>query len=1092
MYGSFIIPLFRYPVSLAPKNRLGVIQRCAHARTQLHFRTHQTVRIQPLCAQPTDNLSASFGFHRDVDRATNIDDNLQSLSNTAFASPEPLPLSFVHKSSAEAEPEKIWKVTDPGEEVLYLIDAFGLLFRSYYALTKSPMSSHGFFDTRTVYGFTMVLLSFLRKYAKGNPVAIVFEGKKERGQSDFRTALYPEYKEGRGPTPTGVVESLPWVKRVCRALGLAVIEVDVFEADDTIGTLVRQARRARIKSVIVSMDKDFRQLLEEDTVEILRPSQGGSFELVTESQFRGDFLNLHPQQYIDVLTLIGDTADGLKGVPSIGAKTAPRLIAKYESIENLLRVVRDYSEDNVGGVGREEQHSTRKQKGSAATTLPLLSKKMLISLRDHGEHAMLVKRLITIRENVPLGDVDWLDLQRKPVDIDEVHELVQELEFKTLLKRLLSSADDVPRDKSSCFPNPMSNSNGSVSADSECAPKDTLPGPSESFRQEDREKCLAVSEKNAYFVDPSEADVMRFFADVRNVVAILPIISKDSNKVELVGVSLCSSPGNSIYLKLPLESPLPTTLESLLQNPKVEKRGWFLKDLCRHFMIRYDVEIMGNLFDNRIASELLHAGERMTDSRLASVYLGEGALDSWISGREHRISPNYSAGQSLPLCDIALRLSEKLYDALTKENLFDLAGTVEFPLIPVLSDMECTGVPIDSSGLKRLQDRVTSKVKGVEGKLQEIVSRNTASEVPFRPSSRDDVEKLLFETWNINVNAKKTATGRRSVNSQVLTAVAKDSRVKEDYRRFASLMLEHREVSKILSTYTKSLLKAVHSDGRIRTTFVQETASTGRLSTMNPNLQSIPVRSELGREVRSMVRARENFSILCADYSQIELRIIASLSGDETMQAAFAEGADIHRSVAAKIFKISKIDDVTEDQRRKAKEVSYGIPYGISSYGLGQGLGISTRDAADLISEFYEQFSGVKLFTEDLVERATTNGYANSLLGRRQSLPLLRHGGPQERRAASRLAVNMPIQGTQADMIKLAMIRIRERLRTAKSQSRLIMQIHDELVLEVADSERESVLTLVEEEMVSAVPLSGVDVVVNCGFGKSWLNAAHT
>lgn len=403
--------------------------------------------------------------------------------------------------------------------------------------------------------------------------------------------------------------------------------------------------------------------------------------------------------------------------------------------------------------------------------------------------------------------------------------------------------------------------------------------------------------------------------------------------------------------------------------------------------------------------------------------------------------------------------------------------------------MEIVGVPCKEMDLVVFENDVKERLISVETELRQMISPDDDPEGMFRPTSRDDVARLLFETWKLPVKVKKSASGKYPANKKVLSLVAEDQRLPNETREFAKLMIQHREVSKILNTYTRSLINAIHPDGRIRTTFVQDASYSGRLSTSRPNMQSIPSRSPLGRKVRSTVVAADGFSILCADYSQIELRIIAALSGDVGLRAAFADGVDVHTRVAAAIFGV-KAAAVTKEQRSRAKAVSYGIPYGISAHGLGQSLGIAQRDARALIDGFHAQFPAVKRFTEELVERARTDGFAQTMFGRRLPLPLLLHGGPQERRAAGRVAVNMPIQGTQADMIKLAMARIAARLRAAGARSRLILQVHDELVLEVWDGEREAVQALVEEEMENALPLPGVAVVVDVGLGESWLSAA--
>lgn len=1005
----------------------------------------------------------------------------------------------------ERVPQVDWVVTGPQDQELFLVDAFGLLYRSYYALANSTLSSKGMFDTRAVYGFTMVLLSFLEKHAKGNPVAIVFEGTRAEGQLDFRTAEYPEYKEGRSATPAGVIEAIPWVKRVARVLGLCIVQADVYEADDVIGTLARTAKRAGVRSVIVSADKDFRQLLDRDWVSILRPGLRSktAFESVTEGSFRDEFCDVPPSRYIDILALIGDTADGLKGVPGIGAKTAPSLIAKYGTIEALLsaahatsleeqRLDREWDERQqaiesaAAAAGKKAKKRPKRPKQSGSNGRGI-SRRHAQSLLDNETQAMLMKKLITILDSVPLPNLSWSNVERKPVVESEVRELVKVLEFDSIADRMLHSADNVPEAR---------NQNGGVvpkdrnfpeRLTTACEEKPTMdaPGALEKSSFDLGDFSYVFEASNDYITDACR--------DVPSAVGLIPVCSKKRHLSEaMLGFALCVEPGKALYVDCESRETLPEALVLILESSVVEKRGWFVKDACKLFLSKYGIRLGGRLFDNRIASELLHSGQRLTDSNLASIYLGNGALDKWIvDGRSKRIGMPENANAAVPFCDIAFRMSTKLQVSIEENGLSQVAELIEFPLIPVLAEMELVGVPCSSVNLSSFDRRVREKLSIIEKQVHEAIPESDDPERHFRPTSRNDVAKLLFDTWKLPVKVKRTSSGKQPVNKRVLTVISQDRIIPEEKRKFASLMLEHREISKIANTYTRSLLSAVDNDGRIRATFVQEASATGRLSTSNPNLQSIPVRSQLGREVRGTVVAKDGFSIFCADYSQIELRIIASLSGDVSLQSAFADGVDVHSLVACKIFNVNDLALVTKDQRAKAKEVNYGIPYGISALGLGQQLGISARDAKGLIIEFHKAFPNVKKFTEDLVALAREEGYAKTMLGRKLPLPLLLHGGPQERRAAGRVAVNMPIQGTQADMIKLAMVRISDRLRAARAKSRMILQVHDELLLEVADDECEAVTALVQEEMSSALPLQGVDVVVNCGIGPTWLAAAH-
>lgn len=980
-----------------------------------------------------------------------------------------------------------WKIPDASDDTLFIIDAFALLYRAYYALSKTTMSSREMFDTRAVYGFTMVMTKFLEAHAKGNPVAVVFEGKRLKGEKDFRTALYPSYKGERGVTPTGIVEAIPWVKAVCRAMGLTLLEIDRFEADDTIATLVRKVRNAGAKCVVVSNDKDFRQLLEQDYVSILRLGSRNSYEYVSEESFRKEFADLHPRQYVDVLTLIGDVSDGLKGVPGIGARTAPRLIAQYGSLESLLDAVREYFR-----ILHDSHETSSSSKRGALDELPLITARVAKSLRESEQHALLVKRLVTVKEDLPLVNLSWEAFRRKPVDKGETMKLMKQLEFSnsSLIKRVLSSADNVafmrgeqPATETAIDATRKNLGNVRIQVVSEDVMASAASEGKSASSGHIRGSC-----KVELITSPTNDQIDAFVRDTSNKIGISPVFSRSGKESRLRGIVLCSNPVRAIVVHVTQGERLHEALTALLRDRHVEKRGWFLKELYKGLLDSCGLKIAGRLFDIRIAAELLHAGEKMTDSKLASLYMEEGILDSLVSDGHHRIGAPSSAEEASLLCHIALRFSDKLRRGLHSAHLTTVIDSVELPLIPVLAEMELAGVPIDVKSLSEYEKFVRCRVESIEGEIGRVVAPYVDSDVKFRPTSRDDVASLLFDTWKTETKVSKTKRGKYSVSKKVLTALAIDHRLEDDKRNFARLMLEHREATKILNTYTASLISAVRPDGRIRCTFMQEAASTGRLSTSNPNLQSLPIRSTLGRRIRGMVKAAEGFSILCADYSQIEMRIIASLCEDVALRAVLSSGDDIHAYVAAKVFSVSR-SEVTDEQRRKAKEVNYGISYGISAYGLGQQLAVSTRDAHDLMSQFHEEFPLIAQLSKDLITEARKNGYAQTLLGRRLNLPLLAHGGPQERKAAERIAVNMPIQGTQADMMKLAMIRIGNRLEDGRASSRLIMQLHDELILEVENSEVTDVVSLVREEMVTALPLNGVDVVVNTGFGASWLHA---
>lgn len=1033
----------------------------------------------------------------------------------------------------------------PSEEI-YLIDALGLVYRSYHALSQTALSSRVVLDTRAIYGFTLVLLSLLNDHIHGNTVVVVFEGKKDLGELDFRTELFPAYKATRPSAPSGVKEAIPWVKKIVRALGLSVLEVDRFEADDVIGTLARKAQQAGAKSVIISADKDFRQLLESDSIQILRPlskaRSGQAYECVTEKSFRAEFADLHPARYVDVLALIGDKSDNIPGVPGIGAKTAPSIIAKYGDLNSLLKIISDPS----------------------VNTLPGLSSRQIRLLRENAEQARLSMSLVLINEKVAIENFSWELVRRKPVDKDSVVSLVNELDFDRshILHRMLSVDNTLaPADKhelesdlfltdfrtsetplheeSQSFPSlaeskilakavPM---NCRHSEDAFCKHIDSLTSFSHVSSSLSRNTELAskpveylntISENTAEKIRlgerQSDLQVLRgeeadrklqqiskeiLFTDTRAVgLAVVPLqgscesclgiaLSFDDDIVLYLDTSSCPQRyGKSFW----------PDLEHILVNPGVEKRGWHLKEILKSFEKHMNIRMQGRLFDLHLAGNLLHGGWNLNELAIIKRYYQsfDTVHQAGRSQLHNRLAVPDDAEAAAFSASMSMKLGHTLNCELQKNDLSDIAYKIEFPLIPVLAHMEFIGVPCDSAQLESIRHVVKTDISEIERSITTIVNeensgrfqQNSGQTFVFRPSSRNDVSNLLFSHWKMPMKGK-TKTGKPTADKRTFQEMTADGALSERQREFARFMLEHRELSKLLSTYTRSLCQAVTPKGRIHAKFAQDASLSGRLSTSNPNLQSIPARSKFGRQIRDCIRARPGFVILCADYSQIELRILAALSGDEAMLSAFREEVDVHVLVAMQLFGVKSVHDVTKEQRNLAKAVSYGIPYGVSAFGLAKQLGIKTSEASTFIRNFFAIYPGIEQLTKDLIGFARTNGYARTLFGRRQHLPLLLHGAASERRAAERVAVNMPIQGTQADMIKLAMIRVYSCLKEMRSRSEMILQVHDELVFEVAESERKIVQAMICREMCAALPLpNNVEVVVKCGFGSSWQTAA--
>lgn len=955
---------------------------------------------------------------------------------------------------------------------IFVVDGFGLLFRSYYALVSTTMTSVNLFDTRAVYGFANVLLSLLSKHVNGEPVVVVFEGERKPGEVDHRRASYPEYKSGRKQTPPGIIAAIPWIRKLIQALGLSILEHPLFEADDVIGTFVRRAKAENIRTVIVSIDKDFLQLLESDLVTILKPgSSSKSFEYVTEESFREKFLDLHPSKYIDILTLIGDNADSIKGVPGIGPTTAPKLIRQFGSVEKLLDAAKHWDSVVPANMQPDELKEYKQMR-------KILTPSRAKNLRLYEQRTLLMKSMVTIRDNVNLPNDHWNNFLRRKVRCSEVDLICDRLEFNSrpLRSRMYRSADTVPE-------------NFLIDATTE----DFLGGEEEFDSvplinaEELATDASLISNRSPvpleYEVIDDEEDIARVLKDVTKNVGYSGLFSGELDGVPVLdAIAVSIEPGLLIFIDCSNRHALPPSVIKVLTDESIEKVGWNMKDNMKALLARYNVYMKGRLFDVRIAADLIHGGQYSTDSSLIKKYLGSEAVLRMNADHLKRISVPSSKTDCLTISEFGFRLAKDLRDDMKAKEIENIADHVEFPLIPVLAEMEMHGVPLNRKDLKSFENEVKKRLEVIENELSLLIPSEFVG--TFRPTSTEDVSKVLYEIWKLKPPAKATPSGKLPTNKGVLTSFSNNENLMINQREFVSLLIKYRETRTILSSYARALLRSIHSDDRVRTTFVQDCTRSGRLSTSHPNLQSIPVKSSLGRKVRSTIRSKAGFGILCADYSQIELRILAALSNDRDLKEAFRNNEDIHTKFAAKFFNTDQVSGV---ERSAAKQVIYGILYGMSAKSLAQELSITSSESRKLIASFRLQFPVVHQFTQNLIAKARELGYAETIAGRRLFLPALLHGSPQERRGAERVAINMPVQGTQADMIKIAMIHISERLREEQAESKLILQLHDELIFEVAESERTHVEEIVTEEMSSALPLpGGVEVAVNVSYGDSW------
>lgn len=916
---------------------------------------------------------------------------------------------------------------------LYIIDAMALAYRAHFIFISRPLINSKGHNTSAAFGFTNGLIKLIEDHGMANMV-VVFDA--IGGEGTFRDQLYDEYKANRSPMPEELRDSLPYIKEIVRAFDVPVIEMPGVEADDVIGTLARQAEEDGAEVVIVSPDKDFQQLLS-PRISINRPAhRGEEFDPITVESFREKF-GLEPIQFIDVLALMGDASDNVPGVPGIGEKTAVKLLQEYGSVEALL----EHADEISGKRARE-------------------------GLQEHRESALLSKQLVTIKTDCSV-ELDWTAFRRGPFDQDRLVELFGELEFRSLLDRVRK--DDVFR-------------RGSNGSDEEPVSHD----PSLSFDFGPYEEVAGLDEEAVdYRIVRSRAELAAFAEQLaaRDAFAFdTETTSTDPLWASLVGMSFAWQAGQAWYVPTPL--PDGTATEAVLEIVGPLLQGNIIGQNLKYDLLvmeRHGVRIEGDFFDTMVAHYLVAPEEQHSLDQIARKYLSyrmipiTDLLGTGKNQRSMRDVPVDEVGRySCEDADVSLRVAERLREELVANGLLQIAEEIEFPLIRVLADMELAGIRIDAGMLAEISENLDAQLKNVEREIYEHAGET------FNIGSTKQLGEILFERLGLRV-VSKTSTGLPSTRENVLEELATE-------HPLPGLILDWRKISKLKSTYVDSLGELVHPEtGRVHTSFNQTVTATGRLSSSNPNLQNIPVRTEMGREIRRAFVPAPGHKLVAADYVQIELRILASMSGDEALRQAFREGQDVHTAAAARVFGVPP-EAVTRDQRRKAKEVNYGIPYGVSAWGLAQRLRSSVQEAQQIIDQYQRSYPAVTTFLAETVEKARHQGYVETLLGRRRYVPNINSRNRTQRSFEERVAVNMPIQGTQADMIKIAMVRLHRRLREDGFATRMLLQVHDELVLEAPEDEVERVRAAVEEAMVDALPLD-VPVEVDLDVGDNWLDA---
>lgn len=918
------------------------------------------------------------------------------------------------------------------DKKLFLLDAYALIFRAYYAFINRPIRNSKGLNTSAIFGFVSTLDEIIRK-EQPTHIAVGFDPP----SPTFRHQMYEAYKANREATPPDIKLSVPYIKKILEAYQIPILEFDGYEADDTIGTLAKKASKEGYTVYMMTPDKDYAQLVE-DGIFMYKPRRSGNEgEIWGVEKVKENFGVNDPLQVIDILALAGDASDNIPGAPGVGEKTAQKLIAIYESVEKLL------------------EHTAE------------LKGKQKENIESNIDQILLSKKLVTIDTNVPINiHVDEFKL--KPIIKTKLGELFNELEFRTLSQRILGAENSTKTNTQGTLFEVVSNESDTTN----------------------------VSNYNAFQSENVNYQLVKSESDWENLLTAVKKCSQicfdtettglDVLNDEIVGLSISLKEKEAWYIPF-IDDFLRTTaelarLKELFEDRSILKIGHNIKfDI--QILRKYDIKVCGSYFDTMIAHYLLHPESRhkldnLTENLLnyrmihIEELIGQKGKDQ-ITMRQVPVEKvkDYACEDA----DFSIRLYNYLKPRLGENNLTQLADSIEFPLIDTLIEMELAGFNIDIDSLKEFEDQLNKDIIRIE---KEIYSQ--AGE-EFNIASPKQLGIILFEKLKISSNTRMTKTKQYSTSEEVLQRLRTTHPI-------IDLILEYRSVTKLQSTYVTTLPKLVDvNTKRIHSSFSQTITATGRLSSMNPNLQNIPIREERGREIRkSFIPAGKDFLLLSADYSQIELRLMAHMSGDEQMLTAFNQGADIHRSTAAKIYKVSE-GEVTREMRSNAKTANFGIIYGISAFGLSQRLNIPRTEAKQLIDSYFESFPKVKKYMDASIEEAKRKGYVSTLFGRKRNLPDIHSSNSVVRGIAERNAINSPIQGTAADIIKIAMNRIHDKLQ-GKFKTKMILQVHDELVFDVYQPELEEIKNIVQTEMENAAKLS-IPLEVEIGIGKNWLEA---
>lgn len=925
---------------------------------------------------------------------------------------------------------------------LFLLDGHALVYRAHYAYIKRPLINSKGINTSAISGFVNTLLSILQN-EKPTHLAVSFD----MSGGTFRNEMYPEYKANRDAQPEDISIALPYIRQIIEAFNIPIVMLQNYEADDIIGTLAKQAEKEDFKVYMMTPDKDYAQLVS-DNIFMYKPARSGDeAEVWDKAKVLEKWGISRVEQVIDMLGLQGDSVDNIPGIRGIGPKTAKKLLAKYDTVEGLI----------------EHAHELKGKQ-----------KEQVIEGADMG---LLSKKLATIDINVPVT-FNAEQYKVEPINEQKLQEVFQELEFRSLTKRILGTE---------AAPVNVAGQQGNLFATGvtlERAKPKPIPTP------DNASKTIQNTAHEYILIDTKEkqADLIKTLTQQTVIAFDTETTGIDANEAELVGMSFSFEATKAYYVPVSSnrDEALATVLpfKTVLENPNIEIIGQNIK-YDALIMKWHGIELQGSYFDTMIAHYLCEPDLRHKLDYLAESYLHYKpvAIESLIGKRgKNQLSmrdvsiekvTEYAAEDA----DITLQLKPVLQEMLKENSAEQLFKELEMPLVRVLTDMEFEGVRIDAQFLNNYSTVLQQQIKEKEESIYEKAG------VRFNIASPKQVGEILFDKMKIPYRWKKTKSGQYSTNEEKLSELAQD-------HAYVQEILDFRKLSKLKSTYVDALPKLINSKtGRVHSSFNQARAATGRLSSENPNLQNIPIRDEAGREIRKAFIPRdENYILLAADYSQIELRLIAEIANEKAMLEAFQAGHDIHQATAAKVYGVS-LEEVTSEQRRNAKTVNFSIIYGAGATNLSKQLNIKRKDAKILIDNYFAQYQDLKKYMDKTVEQCRENGYVTTLMGRRRELRDINSRNALARTNAERVAINTPIQGSAADMIKVAMIQIHQALKQGNFKTKMIMQVHDELVFDVYKPELETVKPIIEKMMKNAIPNLQVPILVGMDTGENWLEA---